>query len=136
MRLTEDEVILAAHYGFTRRLSEVVAATLTYQRDKCTHDRCLAEAEAAESVLRTARELADRLPGELDLLGLAEAQRARSRRELDRAAARMRAGAETFMETVAGAAPDVLAAMDEHGWQIDRPRLLSALRERAGLTLQ
>jgi hypothetical protein len=45
----------------------------------------------------------------------------------------MRLSAETFVETVGGAAPDVVAAMEEHAWGLDRPRLLAALRERAGL---
>lgn len=136
MRLTEDELILAAHYGLRRRVSEVVAATLTYQRDRSTHDRCFAEAREAEAVVRTARRLAGQLPPDLGLMALAEAQDARARRELTRAADRMRASAETFTETVGNAASDVLAAMDDHHWQIDRPRLLAALRDRAGLALQ
>lgn len=136
MRVTEDELVLAAHYGFNRRLSEVVAATLAYQRDKRTHDRCLDEVDEAETVLDTARRLSDRLPSGLGLLQLAEAQDARSRRELARASDRMRASAGLFVEVVGRAAPDVVAAMDEHGWALDRPKLLAALRARAGLALQ
>jgi hypothetical protein len=136
MRVTEDELILAAHYGFGRRLAEVVAATLTYQRDKRTYDRCEGEAREAQGVVETARRLADQLPPGLGLLGLAEAQHARAQRELERSAQRMRTSAELFMETVGGAASDVVAAMDDHGWALDRPKLLAALRERAGLTLQ
>lgn len=133
VRVTEDELILAAHYRFGRRLADVIAATLGYQRDKRTHDRCRAEAAESAVVLETARRLAAELPTDLGLLELAESQDARARRELDRAAARMRASAETFVETVGGAAADVVAAMEEHAWALDRPRLMAALRERAGL---
>jgi hypothetical protein len=133
MRVTEDELLLAAHYGFGRRLSDVVAATLTYQRDKRTYDRCLAEAHESEAVESTARRLVDRLPSGLGLVELAEAQHARARRELARAGARMRASAESFVECVGGAAPDVVAAMEDHDWALDRPNLLQALRDRAGL---
>ena len=134
VRVTEDELILAAHYRFGRRLADVVAATLAYQRDKRTHDRALAEAAETASVLRTAQQLGADLPDKLGLLELAAAQDERAGRELARAAERMRASAEVFVETVGGAAPDVVAAMEEHHWALDRPRLLAALRERAGLT--
>ena len=136
MRVTEDELILAAHYRFGRRLADVVAATLSYQRDKRTHDRAFAEASETTAVLDTARRLAGELPPDLGLLELAEAQAGRARRELGRAAERMRASAEIFVETVGGAAPDVVAAMEEHAWALDRPRLLAALRERAGLAAE
>jgi hypothetical protein len=135
MRVTEDELILAAHYRFGRRLADVIAATLSYQRDKRTHDRAVAEAAETAAVVATARRLRDELPKGLGLLDLAETQDARAGRELARAAERMRASAETFVETVGGAAPDVIAAMEEHHWALDRPRLLAALRERAGLTI-
>lgn len=133
VRVTEDELILAAHYRFGRRLADVVAATLSYQRDKRTHDRARAEALETAAVLDTARRLGRELPADLGLLELAEAQASRAQRELDRAASRMRASAEVFVETVGGAAGDVVEAMEEHAWALDRPRLLAALRERAGL---
>lgn len=133
MRVTEDELLLAAHYGFGRRLADVVSATLTYQRDKRTYDRCLTEATESEAVAATARRLADRLPSGLGLLELAEAQEGRARRELERAAERMRASADCFVETVGGAAGDVIAAMEDHHWALDRPKLLRALKDRAGL---
>lgn len=133
MRVTEDELLLVAHFGLRRRLSEVVAASLTYQRDKRTHDRCRAEAAESEAVVATARRLSARLPLALGLHGLAESQHLRARRDLERAAARLRTSAETFVETAGDAAPDVIAAMDEHGWSLDRPSLLEALRTRAGL---
>lgn len=133
MRVTEDELILAAHYRFGRRLADVVAATLCYQRDKRNHDRACAEAAETAAVVATARSLGPDLPAGLGLLEIAEAQADRAERELERAAARMRASAETFVETVGGAVPDAVAAMEEHRWELDRPRLLAALRERAGL---
>jgi hypothetical protein len=133
MRVTEDELILAAHYGFARRLSDVVAATLTYQRDKRAHDRLDDEAAETGRVLATARRLADRLPHSLGLLELAESQDARARRELTRAAERLRISAESFYDTVGGAVPDVVAAMEQHSWALDRPKLLAALRDQAGL---
>jgi hypothetical protein len=133
MRVTEDELLLAAHYGFGSRLSDVVAATLTYQRDKRTHDRCEAEARETAAVLATARRVADRLPPRLGLLELSESQDARSRRELARAADRLRLSAEGFFDTVGGAVPDVVAAMEAHAWALDRPKLLAALRSCAGL---
>lgn len=133
MRVTEDELLLAAHYGFAARLSEVVAATLTYQRDKRTHDRLAAEARESAAVLATARRLADRLPPNLDLVALAEAQDRRAQRELDRASERLRASTDHFFDTVGGAVADVVAAMEAANWTLDRPRLLQALSERAGL---
>jgi hypothetical protein len=136
VRVTEDELILAAHYRFGRRLADVVAATLAYQRDKRTHDRCLAEAADTSAVLETAQRLASELPSKLGLLELALAQDTRAHRELARAAERMAGSAGTFVETVGGAAPDVVAAMEEHAWTLDRPRLLAALRERAGLAAE
>ena len=134
MRVTEDELILTAHYRFGRRLADVVAATLSYQRDKRTYDRALLEASETATVLETAERLADELPSSLGLLELASSQNLRASRELDRAAERARAAAETFVETVGGAASEVIAAMEEHEWSLDRPRLLAALRERAGLS--
>lgn len=136
MRVTEDELILTAHYRFGRRLADVVAATLSYQRDKRTHDRAILEAAETAAVLDTAERLAEELPSSLGLLELASPQNLRACRELERAAERMRASAETFVETVGGAAPEVIAAMEEHAWGLDRPRLLAALRERAGLTAE
>jgi hypothetical protein len=133
MRVTEDELLLAAHYEFGRRLADVVAATLTYQRDKRANDRLTAEHREAESVLATARRLAHRLPPALDLVALAESQHRRAGRELQRAADRLRASSDVFIDTVGGAVPDVLAAMDAHQWALDRPKLLAALREQAGL---
>src|SRR5919107_180178 len=132
MRVTEDEVLLAAHYRFAARLSDVVAATLTYQRDKRTHDRLSAEARETAAVAATARRLSDRLPPNLDLVALADAQDRRARRELDRSAERLRSSTDSFFDTVGGAVPDVIAAMEASGWALDRPRLLEALRERAG----
>ena len=131
MRVTEDELLLAAHYKFGRRLSDVVAATLTYQRDKRTHDRCLAEASETERVLATARRLAVRLPPSLGLVGLAENQHARARREADRSQERLRGSADAFLDTVGGAVPDVLAAMEAHAFALDRPKLMAALRRQA-----
>ncbi len=136
VRVTEDELILAAHYRFGRRLADVVGATLCYQRDKRNHDRAVAEAAETSAVLATAVRLAGDLPPDLGLLELAEAQSARAGRELARAADRMRGSAETFVETVGGALPDVIAAMEDHAWALDRPRLLAALRERAGLAAE
>src|SRR3954447_5839287 len=136
MRVTEDELLLAAHYGFGKRLSDVVAATLTYQRDKRTHDRRTAEARETASVLATARRLAHRLPPSLDLVALAEAQDRRAGRELTRSSERLRTSADTFLDTVGGAVPDVLAAMEAHEWALDRPKLLAALRVRAGLSAE
>jgi hypothetical protein len=133
MRVTEDELLLAAHYGFGSRLSDVVAVTLAYQRDKRTHDRCVAEARDAARVLSTARRLSDRLPPKLGLLELAEGQSARALRELARAAERLRTSAEAFFDIVGGAVPDVVAAMEAHAWALDRPKLLAALRACAGL---
>jgi hypothetical protein len=133
MRVTEDEVLLAAHYRFAARLSDVVAATLTYQRDKRTHDRLSAEARETAAVAATARRLSDRLPPNLDLVALADAQDRRARRELDRSAERLRTSTDAFCDTVGGAVPDVIAAMEACGWALDRPRLLEALREQAGL---
>lgn len=133
MRVTEDELILAAHYGFGRRLNDVVAATLTYQRDKRAHDRLAEEARETSRVLSTAERLADRLPQSLDLLGLSRAQSARAERELSRAADRLRASADAFFECVGGAVPDVLEAMEAHHWALDRSKLLAALREQAGV---
>jgi hypothetical protein len=134
VRVTEDELILTAYYRFGRRLADVVAATLSYQRDKRAHDCALLEASETTAVLDTAERLADELPASLGLLELASSQHFRATRELSRAAERMRLSAETFVETVGGAAPEVLSAMEEHDWSLDRPRLLAALRERAGLT--
>ena len=133
MRVTEDELLLAAHYGFGRRLGDVVAATLTYQRDKRAHDRLEAELREAASVLATARRLSDRLPPGLGLVGLAESQHRRAGRELARGAERLRASADLFADTVGGAMPDVLSAMEEHHWALDRAKLMAALRMRAGL---
>ena len=134
MRVTEDELVLAAHYRFGRRLSEVVAATLTYQRDKRTHDRATAEAAETARVLTTARRLASQLPAGLGLLQLAEGQDIRARRDVERAAERLRASADAFFDAVGTAVPDVLAAMEANRFALDRPKLLAALRERAGLT--
>jgi hypothetical protein len=133
MRVTEDELLLAAHYRFAARLSDVVAATLTYQRDKRTHDRLAGEARETSAVLATARRLSDRLPPKLDLVALAESQDRRALRELERAAERLRASTDVFFDTVGGAVPDVVAAMEHAGWALDRPRLLAALRDQAGL---
>jgi regulator of protease activity HflC (stomatin/prohibitin superfamily) len=133
MRVTEDELLLAAHYGFPARLSDVVAASLTYQRDKRAHDRLSAEARETAAVVATARRLADRLPPNLDLVALAEAQDRRAHRELERTAERLRASTDLFFDTVGGAVPHVVAAMETAGWALDRPRLLDALRDRAGL---
>lgn len=131
MRVTEDELLLAAHYGFNRRLSDVIAASLGYQRDRRTHDRLVAEAAEAAAVLATARRLADRLPADLGLVGLAESQDRRARRELDRAGERLRATADAFFDTAGSAVPDALEAMEAHAWALDRPGLLQALRARA-----
>lgn len=131
MRVTEDELLLAAHYGFGRRLSDVVAASLAYQRDKRTHDRLTGEAREAAAVLATAHRLASRLPADLDLVGLAESQDRRARRELDRASERLRATADAFFDTAGSAVPDAVEAMEVHGWALDRPGLLQALRARA-----
>ena len=136
MRVTEDELILAAHYGFGRRLNEVVAATLTYQRDRRAHDRLCDDARETARVLATAERLGARLPSGLDLLGLSRAQAARAEREVVRAAARLRASADEFFECVGGAVPDVLAAMEAHNWALDRPKLLAALRDQAGLSAE
>src|SRR4051812_4530813 len=133
MRVTEDELLLAAHYGFGKRLSDVVAATLTYQRDKRTHDRLTADARETAAVLATARRLAHRLPPNLDLVALAESQHRRADRELTRAAERLRSSTDLFFDTVGGAVPDVVAAMEANGWALDRPLLLAFLRARAGL---
>jgi hypothetical protein len=133
MRVTQDELLLAAHYGFARRLSDVVAATLSYQRDKRTHDRLTAEAAETEAVLATAHRLADQLPPNLDLVALAEAQHRRATRELERSAERLRASTDIFFDTVGSAVPDAVAAMEASSWTLDRPRLLTALRIQAGL---
>jgi hypothetical protein len=133
MRVTQDELLLAAHYGFGRRLADVVASTLTYQRDKRAHDRVDAECRETASVLATARRLADRLPPSLDLVALADSQHRRAGRELERAAERLRASADVFFDTVGGAVPEVLTAMESHHWALDRPKLLNALRAQAGL---
>ena len=133
MRVTQDELLLAAHYGFARRLSDVVAATLSYQRDKRTHDRLTAEAAETDAVLATARRLAHQLPPSLDLVGLAETQHRRAEREVERSAERLRASTDVFFDTVGSAVPDAVAAMEGSGWTLDRPKLLSALRIQAGL---
>ena len=133
MRVTEDELLLAAHYGFPARLSDVVAASLAYQRDKRAHDRLAAEARETAAVVATAQRLSHRLPASLDLVALAEAQDRRAHRELERAAERLRASTDLFFDTVGGAVPDVVAAMEHGGWALDRPRLLEALRAQAGL---
>ena len=133
MRVTEDELLLAAHYAFGRRLADVVAATLTYQRDKRTHDRLTAECTEALSVLATARRLADRLPANLDLVGLASSQHRRAERELERAGDRLRLSADTFFDTAGNAVGDILEAMETQVWALDRPALLATLREHAGL---
>src|SRR4051794_7518894 len=98
MRVTEDELLLAAHYGFGRRLADVVAATLTYQRDKRTHVRLTCEEVECEAILATARRLAHRLPPSLDLVGLAEGQHRRAARELARSADRLRVSADLFLD--------------------------------------
>src|SRR3954469_4726310 len=118
MRVTEDELLLAAHYGFGKRLSDVVAATLAYQRDKRAHDRLAAEAGETAAVLATARRLSDRLPPNLDLAALAEGEERGARRERERAAERLRASADLFFDTVGGAVPDVVAAMEATGWTL------------------
>jgi hypothetical protein len=133
MRVTEDELILAAHYQFSSRLADVVAATLTYQRDKRTHDRCTADAAETGRVLATAQRLVERLPASLGLLALAESQHARAVREAERAGERLRASADTFFDTVGGAVPDVLAAMERHAYALDRPKLMAALRRQAAV---
>ena len=133
MRVTEDELLLAAHYGFGRRLADVVAATLTYQRDKRSHVRLTCEEAESEAILATARRLADRLPADLGLVGLAAAQHRRAARELARSADRLRLSADAFLDTVGGAAQDVVDAMEAGDWALDRPSLLAALRERAGI---
>ena len=133
MRVTEDELLLAAHYGFPARLSDVVAASLTYQRDKRAHDRLAAEARETAAVVATARRLADRLPPNLDLVALAESQDRRATRELERAAERLRISTDLFFDTVGGAVTDVVAAMEAASWTLDRPALLRALREQSGL---
>jgi hypothetical protein len=136
MRVTEDELRLAAHYRFASRLAEVVAATLTYQRDKRTHDRCAADSAETERVLATARRLAERLPPSLGLLALAESQHARALREAERAGERLRCSADAFFETVGGAVPDVLAAMEAHAFALDRPKLMAALRRQAAVNAE
>jgi hypothetical protein len=136
MRVTEDELILAAHYGFGRRLNDVVAATLTYQRDKRAHDRLAEEAQETARVLGTAERLGDRLPECLDLLALSRAQDLRAQRELARAADRLRGSADAFFDCVGGAVPDVLAAMEAHQYALDRAKLLAALRAQAGLSAE
>src|SRR3954463_10144570 len=103
MRVTQDELLLSAHYGFGRRLADVVAATLTYQRDKRAFDRLDAESRETASVLATARRLAHRLPPTLAPLGLAESQHRRAGRELERGAERLRASTDVFIDTVGGA---------------------------------
>ena len=133
MRVTEDELILAAHYQFTSRLADVVAATLTYQRDKRTHDRCTADAAETGRVLATAQRLVERLPASLGLIALAEAQHARAVREAERAGERLRASADAFFDAVGGAVPDVLAAMERHQFALDRPKLMAALRSQAAV---
>jgi hypothetical protein len=133
MRVTEDELLLAAHYQFGSRLADVVAATLTYQRDKRTHDRCSADALETERVLATAHRLSEHLPPALGLVDLAESQHLRSRREAQRAADRLRASADAFFETVGGAVTDVLAAMEAYHYALDRPKLLAALRHQASV---
>src|SRR5215212_9893998 len=134
MRVTEDELLLAAHYQFGSRLADVVAATLTYQRDKRTHDGCTADASETSRVLATARRLTERLPASLGLLALAESQHARALREADRAGERLRSSAESFFDTVGAAVPDVLAAMDAHAYALDRPKLMAALRRHAAVS--
>ena len=131
MRVTEDELLLAAHYKFGSRLADVVAATLTYQRDRRTHDRCLADAAETGRVLATAQRLSARLPPSLGLVPLAETQHGRAQREADRAQERLRASAEAFFDIVGGAVPDVLAAMEAHAFALDRPKLMAALRRQA-----
>src|SRR4051794_10819011 len=133
MRVTQDELLLAAHYGFGRRLADVIAVTLTYQRDKRAFDRLDAESRETASVLATARRLAHRLPPNLDLVALADSQHRRACRERDRAAERLRESTDVFFDTVGGAVPDVLTAMETHHWALDRPTLLGALRDQAGL---
>ena len=130
MKVTEDELVLAAHYGFTKRLSEVVAATLSYQRDKRAHDRRLDDAERTGRVLETAQRLEDRLPAELGLCELASEQDSLAQRELQRAAGRLRCSAERFFDVAGSAATDLIAAIETHEYELDRPRLLSALRTR------
>ena len=133
MRVTEDELLLAAHYGLGSRLADVVAATLTYQRDKRAHARCTADAAEAARVLATAQRLAARLPPSLGLLALAESQHGRARRETERAGERLRASTDAFFDTVGAAVPDVLAAMEAHGFGLDRPKLMAALRRQASV---
>ena len=130
MKVTEDELILAAHYGFTRRLSEVIAATLSYQRDKRAHDRRLDDAERTAAVRFTADGLADRLPPDLGLLDLALEQDVAAQRELQRAAARLRSSTDRFFDVTGAAAADLVAAIEAHDYELDRPRLLAALRTR------
>jgi hypothetical protein len=133
MRVTEDELLLAAHYGFGSRLADVVAATLTYQRDKRTHDRCATDAAETGRILATARRLAERLPPSLGLVALAESQHGRAVREAERAGERLRASTESFFDTVGGAVPDVLAAMEANAFALDRPKLMAALRRQAAV---
>jgi len=133
MRVTEDELRLAAHYHLESRLGDVVAATLAYQRDKRTHARCTAEAAETERVLATARRLANRLPPSLGLLALAEGQHQRAQRDAERSQERLRASADAFFDTAGGAVPDVLAAMEAHAFALDRPKLLAALRRGAAV---
>jgi predicted ribosome quality control (RQC) complex YloA/Tae2 family protein len=134
MRVTEDELLLAAHYQFTSRLADVVAATLTYQRDRRTHDRCVADAAETERVLATAHRLTERLPASLGLLALAENQHARALREAERAGDRLRASGEAFYDTVGGAVADVMAAMEAHHYALDRPKLMATLRRNAAVS--
>src|SRR3954464_15207821 len=100
-------------------------ARLTYQRDKRTPYRRTADAAETGRVLATAQRLMERLPASLGLLALAENQHARAMREADRAGERLRHSADVFFDTVGGAVPDVLAAMEAHNYALDRPKLMA-----------
>ena len=84
-------------------------------------------------MLATAHRLVERLPASL---GLSRSPRPSTRAPCARpsAAASACARARTsFFDTVGGAVPDVLAAMERHQFALDRPKLMAALRSQAAV---
>ena len=127
--ITADEVRLICHWGFGCRLSTVTTATLSYQSAKAALLTAQEKAQVAQDALDAARDMAENMPEDFDLVTLCRRQHETAQETLAARREALAAKATAFFD-LAGAAAEVLVeAMAAADWSAAPPALLEALSE-------
>lgn len=111
--MTEDELIVMAHYQFAHSLRAITRAALTYDSARKRHERAVHEAQAALAVRDCAYRLVDRLPAKHGMVEAAEAQYAERDTALKETLDWLAQATDHLFELTAEHVGDVLEALDD-----------------------